>query len=1346
MESPELLSGISRLFRGREILGQSVELEHEDGFTVLTPSLLTMSEMLAEYRAILITSRPWMGKTVVSEQLENHLIRMREKLAHPENFGEYIKRTPLEQHSPRDPILPEWWDSWQEGHDRACWIIDALDEGHYREPNICDHLINKLRELNATALKRLRLVMFAREAELPSGVKEELSLLFGKEFLYAELLPLDKKNAISIVGGKEKLDLAIEIIKRCSLEDVAGIPAALRFICQQPKRADLSEVDVWRGVLIQLLKEHNKRRLERFTTELEHRFRAAAHIAVIMTFANIIELGDENTNYRIPSVEDLISADQIPGGPNRQAARETIKTMMFLRTSNGYRFDQKSIQEWMCAFGLENIPLGKLKPLITDERGTLVPQYKEIISLMFKTTKQNEVQQWLIEQSSGLLACSDSTKWSLTETIRVLNYLEKAASESPWKLYLFKNQHHELFATPGIGSVLKKRIKDSTKPKTVRVLLIDIAKYVKAKEIVPIAVNILKDPKEDEYLRRSAAAAICSLGTNEQLKTLEDFVENSCPESRVEKDSISAIILELLQRNLWTAPQAYNYAPETDDDIIDHTDILYSQLKQLMTLDDARQIILKELPQFSSRSKGKSQLLNLHRKGKTSILFHAIEFLLKQDTPRDNDLKILIPLADRFEKDSAFQPLMNDFFTSLSKSTKYRRHLYERSIHRKSQGSKRTWISRFILRHGDLGWLRDHSLQFAEKDESIWDDLLRLAYSQEISHRERLNIRKFVRQHKPEIIKEFDKNRKKYLHWQRQELEKQKLQEKKSIPQYSISESVQQVFENNKLDLKHRMWQLSWICFSDKYSKPENVSGQWEDLSEELQIKVLDICSRALKECKATPVPDGKTYPASILYEASCFRSVLLFQPGSLQLSDMLIRRWLPSVLVFSIDQQNDVIDICSEADRCSTEDVIFDFIRREMRSGSEHLVIAHNLQEKHWSDRVAESTASLIQDTNYNQKSRAELLRILTKNSAKHAQPVIEEILKIQEDHTNAPSDLWKAALDCLLVTNEEKALPILKKDYENRGVQALIVAESLYERHWGPKVQVLKWTSDKLLDLVRMLFDSLPPPDKIPSSGFVTPKMELRHLRDEVVQRLIEYNDEAIKILMKEQPSVRKLYLYNKAQKQIHEILKPKPLPLRKVVHLLDDANYRIIRNDNDLLEVLTEELSKIEKDSSKHLPMLYKPAERGRDSKRRHEEALQVYIHCRLYDRLPGKILDLETQVKYRRRLDIRVIAPTVQNGKATVVIEVKWSDNEEMSVSLYDQLGDKYLIQEGLTHGIYLVGWNGKICWKKRAGIHPQPKKCPTELQQRLEEQTQRYSENQKNIKIIPIVFDLRWNPN
>lgn len=61
---------------------------------------------------------------------------------------------------------------------------------------------------------------------------------------------------------------------------------------------------------------------------------------------------------------------------------------------------------------------------------------------------------------------------------------------------------------------------------------------------------------------------------------------------------------------------------------------------------------------------------------------------------------------------------------------------------------------------------------------------------------------------------------------------------------------------------------------------------------------------------------------------------------------------------------------------------------------------------------------------------------------------------------------------------------------------------------------------------------------------------------------------------------------------------------------------------------------------------------------------------------------------------QRLDIKVQAPTVEDSVATVVIEIKWSDNKkEISTSLVKQLGEQYLVGLNLTHGIYLVGWCG-----------------------------------------------------
>ncbi len=40
-----------------------------------------------------------------------------------------------------------------------------------------------------------------------------------------------------------------------------------------------------------------------------------------------------------------------------------------------------------------------------------------------------------------------------------------------------------------------------------------------------------------------------------------------------------------------------------------------------------------------------------------------------------------------------------------------------------------------------------------------------------------------------------------------------------------------------------------------------------------------------------------------------------------------------------------------------------------------------------------------------------------------------------------------------------------------------------------------------------------------------------------------------------------------------------------------------------------------------------------------------------------------------------------------------LEVKWSHNKECIPSLKSQLGQRYLLDQGLTHGLYVVGYSG-----------------------------------------------------
>jgi hypothetical protein len=117
--------------------------------------------------------------------------------------------------------------------------------------------------------------------------------------------------------------------------------------------------------------------------------------------------------------------------------------------------------------------------------------------------------------------------------------------------------------------------------------------------------------------------------------------------------------------------------------------------------------------------------------------------------------------------------------------------------------------------------------------------------------------------------------------------------------------------------------------------------------------------------------------------------------------------------------------------------------------------------------------------------------------------------------------------------------------------------------------------------------------------------------------------------------------------------------------------------------------------------------------------------------------------EEQVARRQRLDLRVTAPCHGNRQlATVVIEVKWSTNPETRTGLVSQLGERYLLGEGKTHGIFLVGWSGE--WRR--GDRSRTSTNIRELQRFLTTQRDgfcRAGHPGAGLRIEPFVIDVRW---
>ena len=134
--------------------------------------------------------------------------------------------------------------------------------------------------------------------------------------------------------------------------------------------------------------------------------------------------------------------------------------------------------------------------------------------------------------------------------------------------------------------------------------------------------------------------------------------------------------------------------------------------------------------------------------------------------------------------------------------------------------------------------------------------------------------------------------------------------------------------------------------------------------------------------------------------------------------------------------------------------------------------------------------------------------------------------------------------------------------------------------------------------------------------------------------------------------------------------------------------------------------------------------------------------------------GRVLDDGTQVIINReplanrnkRTDLKVEAPTIAGERATVIIEVKWSDNPELSISLTEQLGTCYLLGDSLTRGIYFVGWCGGGSWRTGAtGSEPERKDSLDSWLDALRSQAAEFGEQYPDVHIEPIVLDLRWTP-
>jgi hypothetical protein len=1281
------VEGFDALPRRIFLEGEQRPFSDPDGFIRPIEGTVPVRDLLAS-SATLVIAPPWTGKTFVSKQIKDVLSRS----------GRLCERTSFE--SAEAPgrngrLLPSWWPSWQEGASPAWWLVDALDEDDRREDRRAREIVDLVGDLPPEARSRLHLILFCRLSEIPLWCDDVPDL---RRF---RLAGADRETA-KILVGSERFDRVCELIRRNGLQSLASLPIVLEYLRDKGVDTELTEESVWRGVLKDLLHD------QRSGPWRSERFEAAQRLAVLSTFCGEKALLD------LSALETLFLSGAPPQTDLRRAAGEVLKrSAAFEPAESGFRFAQDHVRQWLAALALQEMPFSRVKPLLTLDSGEPDLRHKGLMSFLGRISRYAGVRDWVLEIA-----------------LRELDQLQEIARLAPRGLRLRQAQRLGGFKLAGMGAEIARRLSLELSPAE-QELLLDLALMLDASEAVAPATQILQDHRQNESVRELAASLLAALGAAEHLMPLVPWVE--ARQEDLGKDALSILEMAFYQLELWSYEKAAERA------LSEHSlrrDWLQCRLADDLTLDRARWLLGHSLPKVG--------------RPLPHLLTRALEKVCEQSIPEKTDAELLSPFlghADWQEREQILQ--------FLKRSPDARRKLFQKGLASDPHcQDEATWIWRDVLDGEDAEWLLD--LFRAQREPPPW--LLRRLHSvarlQGVPQALRRCIRQTLRDADAEALKAFDEDQKSFVA-RTQNLHLKRQEKRAGTPIYQLEPLVRKTLDSEKIELRHKMLHLSWYCFESPSYRPSNLSGRWDDLLADMRGEVIAVCREALAQCPSTEIPASSSYSRWTSWEAACFDR-LTNEDDNFVLTPEMVWKWLPALLRTWVPGSGyePTLRRCFEVDRQLTEDLFAGAVHRAVLAEKSPYVL-QNLPPHLWSERFSGLLEAIVADPNVSAERRIDLLARIGDVFPRRALPIAQVWAQAPD------ASLREAGIDMLLMLAPEEGWERLKTLADRENAKE-VVRRMRSLHHYGPSAAFGSWPVAQLVELVELLLSCFVP-EEDPQWGEEQEDPDdedddLRSVRDHIPQLLYRRDREgdgtALETLAARHRHIREWLDDVKAQQAAESVIaglgrgarSSSPgrfVPLEDMIRLLLDVRFRLLRTADDLLNVVLEEIRQIQDHARQHLSMLYhpQPLKKREERKRLHEDALQAYIACRLADRLPHVLgerglkvepisIDRETLSARNTRNDLKIQASSIAKGHLAVIIEIKWSDHRDVSTSLVHQLGEDYLLNNGHTHGLYLVGWCGEP--GNREG-----------MQRALEEQARLFIQDHPTLRIDPVVVDLSW---
>ncbi len=440
----------------------------------------------------------------------------------------------------------------------------------------------------------------------------------------------------------------------------------------------------------------------------------------------------------------------------------------------------------------------------------------------------------------------------------------------------------------------------------------------------------------------------------------------------------------------------------------------------------------------------------------------------------------------------------------------------------------------------------------------------------------------------------------------------------------------------------------------------------------------------------------------------------------NIALRTAIANKWIDGLIGYPINNDEHYRITAKLAYGLNPEVTLLAFVREIREDDARHgLVFCLRGFEDAWDDRFSEAALGLASSSDLKPGSIGSILEFIGPRSPFQAAGTAKKLLTFNSE-TGPPSQeltvpILVACLQAMATHTWDFVLPIL----ESESSVAERVFLGLAQRHGHEMPHSFSTLSERQLADLYILVRNLFPPETDPvfEGGFVPARQSVVYLRTTVLDVLqSRATPEACRELLRlahalpvEDLPLR--WRHRNAVTMMRRKSWAPPSP-RRVLELTAQPEKRLVNDEQDLTELIVESLGRLQ-DKLTHstLPSAellwnWEGADNCRtDFKPKDEAALSNYVAAWLRDDLgkSGIVVGREVQPRQGKKTDIWVSAnPHAEFGTSaqpvTVVIEVKGCWHREVREAAEHQLVKTYLEPNGLSHGIYLVGWFVCERWK------------------------------------------------